>query len=200
MIKKWEDFYRGDYSLNYLMQNITCHLEMFKSICKEKPVKVLEVGTGTGSMPIFLSYLGFSVTSLDKSNEVLKKAEELAGKLNGKVKFVLGDAFKLPFPDDSFDLIFHQGLLEHFNDEDILKLLAEQLRVGKKVVLSVPNNFYPEKDLGNERLLPKKYWDKILKEKFKLLQSCEYNPFTKTLFGGRLIYKVRNTMYLAKIG
>lgn len=199
MVNSWEDFYGGNYGLEYLIGNVTCHLEVFKSVLLEKPQKVLEVGTGTGSMSVFLSYLGLDITSLDNDKEVLEKAEEAAKKLNSKVKFVLGDAFKLPFPGNSFDLVFHQGLLEHFEDENILKLLDEQLRVGKAVVLSVPNEFYPGKDFGDERLLSRKYWDKLLKERFKVLQSLEYNPFTKTLFGGRIIYRVRNTMYLAKL-
>jgi hypothetical protein len=34
--------------------------------------------------------------------------------------------------------------------------------VGEKVLFSVPSNFYPGLDLGNERLLSKEEWYQIL--------------------------------------
>lgn len=199
MTKSWGKFYTSSYDFEYLIQNAHCHLEFFKSIYEEKPKKVLEVGSGTGAMSVFLSYLGFDVVSLDNDKQVLEQVKKMSKNLNGKVNFVFGDGFKMDYKDNDFDVVFHQGLLEHFEDGDIIKLLKEQLRVGKKVVLSVPNNFYPTKDFGNERLLTKNYWEKLLGKHFKILESKEYNPFTKTLLDGRVIYKVRNTMYMAKI-
>lgn len=199
MSKSWGKFYKNQAGFDFLVQNANCHLPMFSSILKEKPKKILEVGTGTGAMSVFLSYLGFKVTSLDNDKKVLDKARSLAKDFNGKVEFVFGNGFKMDFKDDSFDLSFHQGLLEHFSDEEIYSLLDEQLRVSGMVVLSVPNNRYPTLDFGNERLLSKDQWDKMLARKYDLVESFEYNPFTKIIFGGRVIRKIFNTMYLAKI-
>lgn len=199
MSKSWGEFYKNQVSFNFLVQNASCHLPMFDSILKEKPKKILEVGTGSGAMSVFLSYLGFKVTSLDNDKKVLSNAKDLAKDFNGKVNFVYGDGFKMDFQDNSFDLAFHQGLLEHFSDEEIYSLLDEQLRVSKAVVLSVPNHRYPTKDFGNERLLSKEQWDKMLSSKYNLVESVEYNPHTKIILGGRFIRKIYNTMYLAKI-
>lgn len=198
-MKKWEKFYSKSYDLDYLIRNVSCHREMFDLIYEENPKKILEVGIGTGSMSIFLSFLGFEVTALDNNNKVISKAKQLSKKLNGKVNFILGDAFKLDFKDKSFDVIFHQGLLEHFSDRQIFELLDEQLRVGNRVVLSVPNNLYKQKDFGNERLLSKAYWDNLLSKRYKLLNSFTYNPEHRKILKDRLIYRVDNTMYLAKI-
>lgn len=199
MVKNWNDFYSATLDLDFLIRNAACHIDFFKFIYNENPKKILEVGTGTGSMSVFLSYLGIDVTSLDNDKKVLERAKILSKKLNGKVKFVFGDGFRMNYKDNFFDVAFHQGLLEHFENDDIIKLLKEQLRVAKTVVLSVPNNFYPTKDFGNERLLTKQYWDNLLSTNFKLVDSLEYNPYTKTILGGRVIRKVRNTMYLAKV-
>ena len=198
MAKNWNSFYKKGCDLEFFIQNITCHMELFKSIVAEKPQKILEVGTGTGSMSVFLSFLGFDVVSLDNNPQVLCHTKGWTEEIDSKVKFVLGNAFKIPFADNSFDVVFHQGLLEHFTDEEIIKLLDEQLRVGKIVILSVPNNFYPKKDLGNERLMPQEYWQKLLEKYYKILENKEYNPDVKTLLGGRIIYRAKNTMYLAK--
>ena len=65
-------------------------------------------------------------------------------------------------------------MLEHFSDQDINKLLQENLRVAKIVIFSVPNNSYPKKDVGNERLLSKFKWEKIL-QPYKILNSVNYS-------------------------
>ncbi|MBI2596996.1 class I SAM-dependent methyltransferase [Candidatus Daviesbacteria bacterium] len=199
MKKNWDKFYSKTYSLEYLIQNAFYHLKFFNAIWEESPKKILEVGVGTGSMSIFFSYLGLDVTGLDNDKDILKRVSDLTKKLNGKVKLVLGNALKLPFKSKSFDLIFHQGFLEHFEEKEIIELLWEQLRVSQTVVFSVPNNFYQKKDFGDERLLSKAYWDKLLQTNYNLIESQNYNPVRKTFFKGRLPYKVVQNMYFAKI-
>jgi ubiquinone/menaquinone biosynthesis C-methylase UbiE len=56
-----------------------------------------------------------------------------------------GDAFGLPFPDETFDAIFHQGLLEHFREPEARKLLEENVRVlktGGLLVVDVPQRWH----------------------------------------------------------
>ncbi len=51
----------------------------------------------------------------------------------------------MPFPTDSFDVVFSQGLLEHYEPAD--SLLAEQVRVTKPgglVIVDVPQLFSPQ--------------------------------------------------------
>lgn len=199
-MKSWGHFYSQEINIDYFIKNIFFHLPLFKSIYQQNPTRILEIGSGTATMSIFLSYLGLQVTSLENDKKVLKEAKKLVKKFKGRVNFILGDAFRLPFEDKSFDVVFHQGLLEHFKNEDIFKLLNEHLRVGQIVVFSVPNNYYPQRDFGNERLLSQKYWEKLLSGRYRFLESRSYHPLSKTLLGGRLIFRVVNTMYLGKIG
>ena len=129
---------------------------------------------------------------------MLERAKEIAHALNGSVKFMKADGFELPFRDSSFDVTFHQGLLEHFDDEQIAALLSEQLRVSRSVVFSVPNRFYKRKDFGDERLLSKAEWEWIL-AKFRVVESRCYHKSgvrPKWLFG---LKRRRKTMYLARI-
>jgi SAM-dependent methyltransferase len=58
------------------------------------------------------------------------------------VHAVQADAHQLPFPDGLFDIVFHQGFLEHF--ETPQPLLAEQSRVLKPnglILVDVPQRF-----------------------------------------------------------
>jgi hypothetical protein len=73
------------------------------------------------------------------------------------------DMFKLEFQDRSFDLVYHQGVLEHFDDERIVAALSEQGRVGQWVVFHVPNRRYPTRPFGDERLLSNGHWKKLVR-------------------------------------
>jgi len=171
----WEKYYDQRVTIPKLLSNLYGQKEFLAEIVARAPGKVLEVGAGTGAMSIFLAWLGFNVVSIDTNEEVVKNARQTASRLNAKVNFQVADTFKLPYLDQSFDIIFHQGLLEHFSDEDIGKILDEQLRVAPVVVLSVPNHRYPRRDFGNERLMNKNQWDKIL-SRYNIVVSKYYSP------------------------
>ena len=159
----WSDYYPKDISTDIYIRNLYGQREFLTTIANTQAKKILEVGAGTGTMSVFLSQLGFQVTTLDNDPKILEVAKTTKEKFGGRNDIVSGDAFKLPFADDTFDLIFHQGLLEHFSNEDIHRLLEEHLRVASTVIFSVPNNYYPQKEFGDERLMSKATWESILK-------------------------------------
>ncbi|MFH1088622.1 MAG: class I SAM-dependent methyltransferase [Patescibacteria group bacterium] len=161
-MKTWSEYYAKDMGIDGYIRNLYGQKDFLTAIIDDKPKRVLEVGAGTGTMSIFLSQLGIEVTTIDNDQIVLTKADEMKRRLAGKNILVEGDAFKLPFPDQSFDIVFHQGLLEHFSNENIQQLLKDHLRVAPVVWLSVPNQFYPHRDVGDERLLSKQVWEGIL--------------------------------------
>lgn len=170
----WSDYYQKEITADLFIRNLYGQRGFLNTIIESKARKILEVGAGTGTMSVFLSNLGFEVTTLDNDSKILEIAQQVKDKFNGQNYLQKGDAFKLPFADNSFDLVFHQGLLEHFKDNDIHHLLTEHLRVAPIVIFSVPNNFYPQKDVGDERLLGKSTWENILKP-YKVVMSCNYS-------------------------
>lgn len=171
----WHKYYQTPLSLEGLLGNLYGQKEFLLTIVDSPAKKLLEVGTGSGGMSLFFSWLGRDVTAIDLDPEVIAKAKTEVARFNGRVTFEVADAFKLPYPDQSFDLVFHQGLLEHFSDNDIHRLLGEQLRVAKQVVFSVPNKYYPRKDYGNERLMSQAEWERILSP-YKIITSRCYSP------------------------
>ncbi|MGE5227873.1 MAG: class I SAM-dependent methyltransferase [Planctomycetaceae bacterium] len=63
--------------------------------------RVLEAGVGTGQVALPLAEAGIAMTGLDLSRPML---DRLIAKAGGRIPFplVLGDATRLPFPDDVF--------------------------------------------------------------------------------------------------
>src|SRR5688572_6010205 len=169
----WNSYYQENLNLPGILGNLHAHRDFLNHLISSKPHRILEIGSGSGAMSIFLSWLGFEVVSIDLDPKVIDKAKEENTRWNGRATFEVADTFALPYLDQSFDIIFHQGLLEHFSDSEIRKMLTEQLRVAEKVVFSVPNHNYPRKDFGNERLMTKREWEQILSP-FRITLSQDY--------------------------
>ncbi len=89
--------------------------------------RVLEVGCGAGGMAKAVKYYrpDLDVVGIDIS----KKAINQARKDPSGVKFYQGNAYKIPFKDESFDAVLMFDLLEHL--EDPKRSLNEVRRVLK---------------------------------------------------------------------
>jgi SAM-dependent methyltransferase len=137
----WERFWDQKQELSAVYP---CVSDVTGEITREVDVrgkKVLEVGAGTGRDSIRLAQLGAKVIVLDYADNSLGLIKKAAA---GRVQLVKGDAFHLPFKTNSLDVVFHQGLLEHFrNPQD---LLAENQRVlarHGRLVVDVPQTYHP---------------------------------------------------------
>ncbi|HOW37177.1 MAG TPA: class I SAM-dependent methyltransferase [Candidatus Pacearchaeota archaeon] len=118
-----------------------------KSI-KKKEVQVLDVACGTGRLLTeIIKSPRVIYTGLDTSPAMIKKLKE-KNKSN-RVKLVLADAAKMPFPNETFDVTFTYHLLWHIPLEDQNKIIKEMIRVTKKggliVFDSLNKNFLLEK-------------------------------------------------------
>ena len=188
----WHNYYHKPISFYSYFGNIFAHKTFIMSILKEKPRRVLEIGSGSGTMSIFLSYFVKEVISIDNNKRLLEICRGNNRKFSGKAIFKSGDAFELPFESNSFDVVFSQGLLEHFNKSDIIKILDEHTRVGETAVISVPNDNHIKEGIGGEVRWSKAQWDELLK-KYIIIKSKNY---------GRAILKLfmnKPDQYFAKI-
>ncbi len=120
--------------------------------------RILEVGAGTGRDAVTLARAGAEVLTLDYvagSLELTRKAASLA---QVNVTTVCGDALDSPFPAGCFDVVFHQGLLEHFRDTTpLLRDNARILKPGGFVIVDVPQTFHYY-TLGKKILIAMDKW------------------------------------------
>ena len=75
--------------------------------------RVLDVGCGTGFATAALARESTDVHAIDQSAHQLARAFEKFGR-RGPVRFYRGDAERLPFPDDSFDVVWSSGSIEYW--------------------------------------------------------------------------------------
>ena len=90
----------------------------------------LDVATGTGNTALALAPFVRRVIGLDLTREMLAHASRLTQERSvSNAEWVLGDASRLPFADDSFELYTVRAAPHHFTDFD--GFLSEALRVLK---------------------------------------------------------------------
>ncbi|MFQ5914557.1 MAG: class I SAM-dependent methyltransferase [Nitrospinota bacterium] len=95
--------------------------------------KVLDVGTGPGRLAILLAKgEGAQVTTLEFEGEEIEFARWNAARagVEARIRFLRGDAARLPFPPGVFDLVASANLIHHMDAPDLAVL--EMVRVCKR--------------------------------------------------------------------
>jgi len=116
-------------------QNITRkEIDVFANILKLTPEDhILDLACGQGRHSLELARLGYQVEGLDRSHYLIQRAKTLAKREGLNVKFREGDARKLPFPPDTFEVVVILGnSFGYFETvQDDIRVLKEIFRVLK---------------------------------------------------------------------
>ncbi len=92
--------------------------------------KVLEVGVGTGKNIPYYNYQQVTLTAVDVSSGVMKRAEKRMQEKNHPVNLVLLPSDNLPYPNNTFDIVICTFVLCSVPDQ--MRMLRELKRVVKK--------------------------------------------------------------------
>ena len=106
---------------------------------------VIEVGCETG-ITSFLISDKWKRTLLDLNPGAIALAAKAALLLHKEATFVVGDMFAMSFSDESFDLVFNAGVIEHFDKDDRVAALREYSRIlkpGGRIIIGYPNHYCP---------------------------------------------------------
>lgn len=144
-LEHWDDFWQQKQSVNEIYSNADRILRNLTRITSLDGKRVLEIGAGTGRDSLPLAKHGALVTQLDYSQNALTLLKRLADAEKIPVTIVGGDTFSLPFRKHTFDIVFHQGLLEHVRPAQAKDLLRENIRVlkpGGLLLVDVPQRYH----------------------------------------------------------
>jgi ubiquinone/menaquinone biosynthesis C-methylase UbiE len=103
------------------------------------PVKLLEVGCGTGIYTDELRKMNNEMIAVDISPKMMA----VAIKKCPDIKFVQMDARKLSFGTCNFDVVFSAFLLQHVHAKVVVAEMHRVLKVGGYMVAFVPNILNP---------------------------------------------------------
>jgi arsenite methyltransferase len=93
--------------------------------------RVLDLGSGAGTDSLVAAQMVGKqghVTGIDMTPAMLAKARNAAAEMSlSNVEFVEGEAERLPFPDEGFDVVISNGVIDLIPDKDAV--FAELFRV-----------------------------------------------------------------------
>lgn len=114
-------------------------LEMIRTYVKLEGARVLDIGCGLGAYVRAFSRYTDRAYGID-----IDAARVETGVTEGLHGLVAGVGESLPFSDGSFDGILLNEVLEHVrNDRETVREALRVLRPGGRIVIFVPNRFYP---------------------------------------------------------
>lgn len=131
---------------DHLLQKLTIFNFVAPVVERLAPKEILEIGCGLGFHSALLTNYGhvtatelqvpgsFVAGDMDTSNGREVVFAELA---KSKVGFQVNDGHHLPFPDSSFDLIFHNSVIEHVPDAEMFNSETARLLKPNGVVICI---------------------------------------------------------------
>lgn len=143
--ENWETFWDEKQEIGEVYSNADRIARNLRQVIELRGKKVLEIGAGTGRDSFPLVEHGAIVYQLDYAENSLRILKKLAEENKTPVHIIGGDTFRLPFHDGTFDVVFHQGLLEHFRKSQAEALLRENIRVLKQgglLLVDVPQRYH----------------------------------------------------------
>ena len=119
-----------------------------QEISRDKTLKIIDIGCGTGRHAIELTKRGYNVTGVDLSENQIERAKEKSQEEGLSINFQTQDARNLPF-DGEFDLaimLCEGGFSLMETDEmnfEILKNATKALKSKGKLIFTTLNGLFP---------------------------------------------------------
>ncbi len=142
---------------------------LLASKLRGKEAKVLDVGTGTARIPLILKDLRpqWHITAVDLADSMLKLASQNIKKAGKQITLTLVDGKKMPYDDNTFDLVMSNSLVHHIpNPPDLFSEIDRVVKGGGSILIR--DLLRPESENDMEEIVKQ--------------ANLDYNPHQKQLF------------------
>jgi SAM-dependent methyltransferase len=182
-------------SANYGKPHILANTEDVASALSEVEVKpgstALDVATGGGHTAVYLAGRGYTVTAADISPAMLESTSKLAAERGVALETRLHEAERLPYAENSFELVSCRVAAHHFSDrEAFIREVARVLVPGGYFLLidgSIPDEdpiaeqwiheVEKLRDPSHGRFLSPPAWTALCERNQLRVLRCETTPF-----------------------
>lgn len=122
-----------DFIQKYIVRDVRYKALLIAQANIQPGQHVLDLGCGTGTLAIMAKQAqpAAEVTGLDADPDMLKVARYKSAQINVPVKFDVGFADKLPYPDESFDRVLSSIMIHHLKTPEKIRAAREVYRVLK---------------------------------------------------------------------
>lgn len=152
-MKQWYEALFDNYARKYdkecFVQGTVGECDFIEAeINRDKSIKIIDIGCGTGRHTIELTKRGYNVTGVDLSENQIKRARQKGQKAGVTIDFQTQDARNLPF-DGEFDLaimLCEGGFSLMETDEmnfEILRNATKVLKDNGKLIFTALNGLFP---------------------------------------------------------
>jgi len=174
-MSKWSELYEKEIfsSLSvdeFIKKKLATKKKIIRLINKYAPnKKIIEMGAGTGVLALHISTLNNNkVDALDKDFDMISLSKKyfLSKFENPNINYLCEDIRNINVVE-TYDVCYSIGILEHYNDNEIIKLINKQISISETVMIGIPTKYFDEdkKMYGNERYLTLKCWRKLIKKR-----------------------------------
>lgn len=159
-------------------------------------IKILDIGCGPGTFTKPLAQKGFKLYGIDPVSEVIKIAKQRTK--NKNAEYQVGNIYKIPFPDNYFDIIICLGLFQTLdNARAALKEIRKKLKSNGMIIITTLNCFSVFRHFFKKKIKPKSFNPFVFKKTiskhgFKLIKLKGIYFFPKRIsFLTEIIIKFR---------
>ncbi|MDP8245980.1 MAG: methyltransferase domain-containing protein [Candidatus Hinthialibacter antarcticus] len=166
---------------------------------QQRGARILDLGAGNNSLPVYWSRFGAEVIALDGSMYGFPSLRGIQHRDGGSAQFICGDVTRLPFCDSSFNGVSALCMIEHLPydaDKTAMREIYRILKPGGVAAITVEGNREHFEEwielpyeigfqIGNEHqqieeLFCRNYSEKTLNE--RLIQSAEWETLSSGFY------------------
>jgi len=184
-MSRWSELYSdqiNDDIFGFIEKKLSNKKNIINLVMKYAKESFIEIGSGTGILCVHFANLGLDVVGIDNDKDMLDISLEVkkAYAKSDKVKFYYQDLFEIT-TKKKYDVIFSNGVLEHYSNEEIIKAIELQHEIAETVIICIPTKFFSTRTAmyGNERYLALSDWRKLIKDAgSNIVEESYYEYFT----------------------
>lgn len=168
---RWQETNDSSRWADYAEKIIKRHCRLSKGDGKDDSLLLLDLGCGTGSLPIEMSNRGYEVLAIDYSEEMLSAAKTKAGAQN--IQFICQDITDFELFGTVDIMVCFLDTVNHILTErklnSFFRLCKNYLNPGGLLIFDIATPYYFENNLAD-----KTFYD--IRDTFALIWQNFYNP------------------------